>query len=56
MKAVLHNQAIANVVQKIDTHALDYIVIDQFAERGFRHLIHMFNKCISRDNTRSCDS
>nr|WP_313795208.1 ribonuclease HIII [Staphylococcus warneri] len=34
MKAVLHNQAIANVVQKIDTHALDYIVIDQFAERG----------------------
>ncbi|PTI58800.1 ribonuclease HIII [Staphylococcus warneri] len=34
MKAALHNQAIANVVQKIDTHALDYIVIDQFAERG----------------------
>ena len=34
MKAVLHNQAIANVVQKIETNDLNYIVIDQFAERG----------------------
>ena len=34
MKVVLHNQAIANVVQKIDAPSLDYIVIDQFAERG----------------------
>ncbi|RIP33632.1 ribonuclease HIII [Staphylococcus gallinarum] len=34
MKAVLHNEAIKNVVNKIDTTELDYIVIDQFAERG----------------------
>ncbi|MDW8546471.1 ribonuclease HIII [Staphylococcus pseudoxylosus] len=34
MKAVLHNEAIKNVTQKIDTEALDYIVIDQFAESG----------------------
>lgn len=34
MKAVLHNEAIKNVTQKIDTEALDYIVIDQFAEPG----------------------
>ncbi|MDN6181366.1 MAG: ribonuclease HIII [Staphylococcus equorum] len=34
MKAVLHNEAIKNVTQKIDTDALDYIVIDQFAEAG----------------------
>lgn len=34
MKAVLHNQAIHNVTQKIDNKALDYIVIDQFAQPG----------------------
>lgn len=34
MKTVLHNEAIKNVTQKIDTEALDYIVIDQFAESG----------------------
>lgn len=34
MKAVLHNEAIKNVTQKIDTEELDYIVIDQFAEAG----------------------
>lgn len=36
MKAVLHNQAIQNVVNKIDQNnePLDYIVIDQFAVRG----------------------
>lgn len=34
MKAVLHNEAIKNVTQKIDTTELDYIVIDQFAEAG----------------------
>ncbi|EHR86663.1 ribonuclease HIII [Staphylococcus hominis] len=34
MKAVLHNEAIKNVTNKIDTKALDYIVIDQFAERN----------------------
>lgn len=34
MKAVLHNEAIKNVTQKIDTNELDYIVIDQFAEAG----------------------
>ncbi|WP_210124118.1 MULTISPECIES: ribonuclease HIII [unclassified Staphylococcus] len=34
MKAVLHNEAIKNVVAKIDTDELDYIVIDQFAEPG----------------------
>ena len=33
MKAVLHNEAIKNVVQKIDVDHLDYIVIDQFAKR-----------------------
>ncbi|MGO3050166.1 ribonuclease HIII [Staphylococcus casei] len=34
MKAVLHNEAIKNVTQKINTDELDYIVIDQFAEAG----------------------
>lgn len=34
MKAVLHNEAIKNVTQKIDCNDLDYIVIDQFAVRG----------------------
>ncbi|WP_436853612.1 ribonuclease HIII [Staphylococcus caeli] len=34
MKAVLHNEAIKNVTQKIDTAELDYIVIDQFAVAG----------------------
>lgn len=34
MKAVLHNEAIKNVTQKMDTEELDYIVIDQFAESG----------------------
>ncbi|WP_246143105.1 ribonuclease HIII [Macrococcus equipercicus] len=33
MKAVLHNQAIHNVLNKIDTKP-DYIVIDQFAVQG----------------------
>ncbi|WP_414042790.1 ribonuclease HIII [Macrococcus sp. EM39E] len=34
MKAVLHNQAILNVLDKIDGEPLDYIVIDQFAVQG----------------------
>ncbi|GGB92732.1 ribonuclease HIII [Staphylococcus nepalensis] len=34
MKAVLHNEAIKNVVDKIDQEEFDYIVIDQFAEPG----------------------
>lgn len=34
MKAVLHNQAITNVLKKIDGEPLDYIVIDQFAVQG----------------------
>lgn len=33
MKAVLHNEAIKNVLQKIEQDQLDYIVIDQFAKR-----------------------
>ncbi|AVQ32757.1 ribonuclease HIII [Staphylococcus muscae] len=33
MKAVLHNECIKNVLQKIDAKALDYIVIDQFTPR-----------------------
>lgn len=33
MKAVLHNEAIKNVLAKIDKHTVDYIVIDQFAKR-----------------------
>ncbi len=33
MKAVLHNEAIKNVLKKIDSSQLDYIVIDQFAKR-----------------------
>ena len=33
MKAVLHNEAIKNVAQKIEVDDLDYIVIDQFAKR-----------------------
>lgn len=34
MKAVLHNQAILNVLGKIENAPLDYIVIDQFAVQG----------------------
>lgn len=34
MKAVLHNEAIKNVTQKINCNELNYIVIDQFAVRG----------------------
>ncbi|WP_414046966.1 ribonuclease HIII [Macrococcus equi] len=34
MKAVLHNQAITNVLKKIDGAPVDYIVIDQFAVQG----------------------
>ncbi|MBO1198598.1 ribonuclease HIII [Staphylococcus simiae] len=33
MKAVLHNEAIKNVLAKINDTTLDYIVIDQFAKR-----------------------
>ncbi|EOB7775380.1 ribonuclease HIII [Staphylococcus aureus] len=33
MKAALHNEAIKNVLEKIDSSQLDYIVIDQFAKR-----------------------
>ncbi|MBI5974504.1 ribonuclease HIII [Staphylococcus canis] len=33
MKSVLHNECIKNVLKKIDASELDYIVIDQFAER-----------------------
>ncbi|MCS5349670.1 ribonuclease HIII [Staphylococcus aureus] len=33
MKAVLHNEAIKNVLDKIEPSELDYIVIDQFAKR-----------------------
>lgn len=33
MKAVLHNECIRNVLHKINTTALDYIVIDQFAKK-----------------------
>ncbi|EFU85203.1 ribonuclease HIII [Staphylococcus lugdunensis] len=33
MKAVLHNEAIKNVTQKIHPDNIDYIVIDQFAQR-----------------------
>ena len=33
MKAVLHNEAIKNVTQKIENEDLDFIVIDQFAKR-----------------------
>src|SRR5699024_11416950 len=34
MKAVLHNEAMKNVVAKIETDELDYIVIDKFAVPG----------------------
>lgn len=33
MKAMLHNQALKNVLKKVDEKAYDYILIDQFAER-----------------------
>lgn len=40
MKAKLHNQAIAKVLEKIAPEKPDHILIDQFAERGiyYRHL------------------
>lgn len=34
MKAVLHNEAIKNVLTRIDSEELDYIVVDQFAQPG----------------------
>lgn len=50
MKAVLHNQAIAKVLEKIAPEKPDYILIDQFAERGvyYRHLKN--EKTIIEDN------
>ncbi|MBQ0140625.1 MAG: ribonuclease HIII [Kurthia sp.] len=40
MKAILHNQALAKVLEKITPEKPDYILIDQFAERGiyYRHV------------------
>lgn len=40
MKALLHNQAIKHVLRKLGNEQLDYILIDQFAERTvyFNHL------------------
>lgn len=42
MKALLHNQALQNVLQKISPEEPDYILIDQFAERGvyYNYLKH----------------
>ena len=40
MKAVLHNEAIKNVVNKIETNELDYIVIDQFVNVVFIRVMH----------------
>ncbi|MCY6992324.1 ribonuclease HIII [Staphylococcus argensis] len=34
MKAVLHNEAIKNVLSRIELDELDYIVVDQFAQPG----------------------
>lgn len=34
IKALLHNQALKHVLRKMDTEKPDYILIDQFAERG----------------------
>ncbi|MET3574586.1 ribonuclease HIII [Bhargavaea ullalensis] len=40
IKALLHNQAIRHVLRKLDGRKPDYILIDQFAERGiyYRHI------------------
>ena len=34
IKALLHNQALKHVLRKMDGEKPDYILIDQFAERG----------------------
>ena len=34
IKALLHNQALKHVLKKMDGEKPDYILIDQFAERG----------------------
>ncbi|MCE4956270.1 ribonuclease HIII [Macrococcoides caseolyticum] len=51
MKAVLHNQAIINVLQKIDDAPLDYIVIDQFAVQGV-YENYALTSIPERDKTR----
>ncbi|SIT83706.1 ribonuclease HIII [Edaphobacillus lindanitolerans] len=40
IKALLHNQALRHVLRKLDGEKPDYILIDQFAERGiyYRHI------------------
>lgn len=45
MKAILHNQALAKVLEKISPEKPDYILIDQFAERDvyYRHLKNQKN-------------
>lgn len=50
MKAMLHNQAIKHVLQKISPEKPDYILIDQFAERETYYQYLQHEKEIVREN------
>lgn len=50
MKALLHNQAIKHVLEKIAPEKPEYILIDQFAERGIYYNYLKNEKEIVKDN------
>lgn len=50
IKAVLHNQALQNVLTKMDPERPDYILIDQFAERNTYYKYLQQQKEIIRDS------
>lgn len=50
IKALLHNQALKHVLRKMDTEKPDYILIDQFAERGIYYNHIKSEKEIIREN------
>lgn len=50
IKALLHNQAIAKVLEKIAPEKPQYILIDQFAERGIYYNHIKTQKLIIREN------
>ncbi|MBE1554463.1 ribonuclease HIII [Sporosarcina limicola] len=50
IKALLHNQALKHVLRKMDEEQPDYILIDQFAERGIYYNHIKAEKEIIREN------
>lgn len=50
IKAMMHNQALKHVLQKLEPEKPDYILIDQFAERGVYYNYLKNEKEIVREN------